>query len=173
MNYKRKKERPGFDPSTLGLSIFSADHQTTPLPLLINFTCKTFPNLFKAGLVTFLQDLHRTGCSLFCGEDAEANQLMLKRVLLAYARWNKSIGYCQGFNMLAALILEVMDKQESESLQVNPFFQLIRSILCLTFLDQSGVYFIMFSILSEAQTGKSMGYQTHLDYSIQICIMNF
>jgi hypothetical protein len=45
---------------------------------------------------------------------------MLKRVLLAYARWNKSIGYCQGFNMLAALILEVMDKQESESLQVNP-----------------------------------------------------
>jgi hypothetical protein len=47
-------------------------------------------------------------------------QLMLKRVLLAYARWNKSIGYCQGFNMLAALILEVMDKQESESLQVNP-----------------------------------------------------
>jgi hypothetical protein len=65
------------------------------------------------------QDLHRTGCSLFCGEDAEANQLMLKRVLLAYARWNKSIGYCQGFNMLAALILEVMDKQESESLQVQ------------------------------------------------------
>ena len=43
---------------------------------------------------------------------------MLKRVLLAYARWNKSIGYCQGFNMLAAIILEVMDKSESEALKV-------------------------------------------------------
>ena len=75
------------------------------------------------------QDLHRTGCSLFCGEDAEANQLMLKRVLLAYARWNKSIGYCQGFNMLAALILEVMDKQESESLQVKPHCD----IFCVAF----------------------------------------
>ncbi len=67
-----------------------------------------------------LKDLHRTGISLFCGEDAEVNQLMLKRVLLGYARWNKAIGYCQGFNMLAAIILEVMEKQESDSLQVNP-----------------------------------------------------
>lgn len=66
-----------------------------------------------------IKDLHRTGISLFCGENAEANQLMLKRVLLAYAKWNKSIGYCQGFNMLAAIILEVMEKQESDSLQVN------------------------------------------------------
>ena len=67
------------------------------------------------------QDLHRTGCSLFCGVDAEANQLMLKRVLLAYARWNKSIGYCQGFNMLAALILEVMEKSEPDALKVRYF----------------------------------------------------
>ena len=44
---------------------------------------------------------------------------MLKRVLLAYARWNKSIGYCQGFNMLAALILEVMEKSEPDALKVN------------------------------------------------------
>ena len=69
--------------------------------------------------VTKSQDLHRTGCSLFCGVDAEANQLMLKRVLLAYARWNKSIGYCQGFNMLAAIILEVMEKSEPDALKVS------------------------------------------------------
>ena len=62
--------------------------------------------------------MHRTGCSLFCGVDAEANQLMLKRVLLAYARWNKAIGYCQGFNMLAAIILEVMEKSEPDALKV-------------------------------------------------------
>ena len=58
---------------------------------------------------------------MFCGEDAHANQLMLKRVLLAYARWNKSIGYCQGFNMLAAIILEVMEKAESDALKVMIF----------------------------------------------------
>ena len=46
---------------------------------------------------------------------------MLKRVLLGYARWNKTIGYCQGFNMLAAIILEVMDKSEPDSLKVMIF----------------------------------------------------
>ncbi|CAH1644333.1 unnamed protein product [Spodoptera littoralis] len=65
-----------------------------------------------------LKDLHRTGCSLFCGAEGRENQAMLRRVLLAYARWNKDVGYCQGFNMLAAIILEVMDKSESDSLKV-------------------------------------------------------
>ncbi|XP_069958226.1 serine-rich adhesin for platelets isoform X2 [Cherax quadricarinatus] len=65
-----------------------------------------------------VKDLHRTGCSLFCGEEAEDNQAMLKRVLLAFARWNKGVGYCQGFNMLAAIILEVMERQESDALKV-------------------------------------------------------
>ena len=87
------------------------------------FTTLNFLHLTKIILlnmfVTKLQDLHRTGCSLFCGVDAEANQLMLKRVLLAYARWNKSIGYCQGFNMLAAIILEVMEKSEPDALKVT------------------------------------------------------
>ncbi|CAH2107292.1 unnamed protein product [Euphydryas editha] len=65
-----------------------------------------------------LKDLHRTGCSLFCGAEGRENQAMLRRVLLAYARWNKDVGYCQGFNMLAAIILEVMEKSESDSLKV-------------------------------------------------------
>ncbi|KAE8736934.1 hypothetical protein FOCC_FOCC017609 [Frankliniella occidentalis] len=60
-------------------------------------------------------DLHRTGCSMFCGQ---SNQAVLKRVLLAYARWNKAVGYCQGFNMLAALILQVMDRNEPDSVKV-------------------------------------------------------
>ncbi|KOB75982.1 TBC1 domain family member 30 [Operophtera brumata] len=64
------------------------------------------------------KDLHRTGCSLFCGAEGRENQGMLRRVLLAYARWNKDVGYCQGFNMLAAIILEVMDKSEADSLKV-------------------------------------------------------
>ncbi|EFX76613.1 hypothetical protein DAPPUDRAFT_106861 [Daphnia pulex] len=65
-----------------------------------------------------VRDLHRTGCSLFCGEDALPNQALLKRVLLAYARWNKAVGYCQGLNVLAALLLEVMNRSETESLKV-------------------------------------------------------
>ncbi|XP_047736915.1 uncharacterized protein LOC108679155 [Hyalella azteca] len=65
-----------------------------------------------------VKDLHRTGCSLFTGDDATANQAMLKRVLLAYSRWNKAVGYCQGFNMLAAIILEEVDKNESHALKV-------------------------------------------------------
>ena len=44
---------------------------------------------------------------------------MLKRVLLAYARWNKNVGYCQGFNILAALILEVVEGNEGDALKVS------------------------------------------------------
>jgi hypothetical protein len=56
---------------------------------------------------------------LFCGAAAEENQALLKRVLLAYARWNKAVGYCQGFNMLAALILQVMDRSETDSVKAS------------------------------------------------------
>ena len=66
-----------------------------------------------------MQDLHRTGCTGFCGTDAEEDRVVLKRVLLAYARWNKSVGYCQGFNVIAALILEIMEHVEDEALKVG------------------------------------------------------
>ncbi|XP_053200324.1 TBC1 domain family member 30-like isoform X1 [Panonychus citri] len=65
-----------------------------------------------------VKDLHRTGCSMFSGADSEHNQALLKQVLLAYARWNRGVGYCQGFNMLAAIILEVMDWDVDNSLKV-------------------------------------------------------
>ncbi|XP_022104007.1 TBC1 domain family member 30-like [Acanthaster planci] len=71
--------------------------------------------------VQIVKDLHRTGCSGFCGQDAEDDRVVLKRVLLAYARWNKSVGYCQGFNVLAALILEVMERVEDDALKVMIF----------------------------------------------------
>ncbi|XP_063230098.1 uncharacterized protein LOC134535110 isoform X2 [Bacillus rossius redtenbacheri] len=77
--------------------------------------------------VQIVKDLHRTGCSLFCGAQAEENQALLKRVLLAYARWNKAVGYCQGFNMLAALILQVMDRCEGDALKV--MIHLIEGVL--------------------------------------------
>ncbi|XP_023029096.2 uncharacterized protein isoform X1 [Leptinotarsa decemlineata] len=68
--------------------------------------------------VQIVKDLHRTGCSLFCGENGQENQALLKRVLLAYARWNKAVGYCQGFNMLAALILQVTERCETDALKL-------------------------------------------------------
>ncbi|XP_006886159.1 PREDICTED: TBC1 domain family member 30-like [Elephantulus edwardii] len=67
--------------------------------------------------IQIVKDLHRTGCSSYCGQEAEQDRVVLKRVLLAYARWNKNVGYCQGFNILAALILEVMEGNEGDALK--------------------------------------------------------
>ncbi|KAK7129786.1 hypothetical protein R3I93_019430 [Phoxinus phoxinus] len=68
--------------------------------------------------IQIVKDLHRTGCSSYCGQEAEQDRVVLKRVLLAYARWNKAVGYCQGFNVLAALILEVTEGNEGDALKV-------------------------------------------------------
>ncbi|XP_010612009.1 TBC1 domain family member 30 isoform X3 [Fukomys damarensis] len=68
--------------------------------------------------IQIVKDLHRTGCSSYCGQEAEQDRVVLKRVLLAYARWNKNVGYCQGFNILAALILEVMEGNEGDALKI-------------------------------------------------------
>ncbi|XP_055676630.1 mucin-2 [Lutzomyia longipalpis] len=65
-----------------------------------------------------VKDLHRTGSSLCSGPAGSLNQAKLKRVLLGYARWNPSVGYCQGFNMLGALILQVLDKNEGDTIKV-------------------------------------------------------
>lgn len=76
---------------------------------------------------TFIQDVHRTGLSLFSGDNSELNQALLKKVLLAYSRWNRHVGYCQGFNMLAALILEVLEWDIDNTLKVMIY--LIEGIL--------------------------------------------
>jgi hypothetical protein len=65
-----------------------------------------------------LQDLHRTGCSGVSGDENEEDRASLKRVLLGFARWNKSIGYCQGFNIIAALLLNVTERREDDALKV-------------------------------------------------------
>lgn len=46
-------------------------------------------------ILLLLQDLHRTGSSLFSGPAGSLNQAKLKRVLIGYARWNPEVGYCQ------------------------------------------------------------------------------
>ncbi|XP_076153077.1 TBC1 domain family member 30 isoform X2 [Alosa pseudoharengus] len=68
--------------------------------------------------IQIVKDLHRTGYSSYCGQEGEQDRVVLKRVLLAFARWNKTVGYCQGFNVLAALILEVTEGNEGDALKV-------------------------------------------------------
>ena len=63
--------------------------------------------------------MHRTGCS---NVDNEQDRALLKRVLLAFARYNKSVGYCQGFNIIAAQILEIVDKKEEDALMCMVIF---------------------------------------------------
>ncbi|XP_012560587.1 TBC1 domain family member 30 isoform X1 [Hydra vulgaris] len=65
-----------------------------------------------------VKDLHRTGCGWFFEHDTTEDRASLKRVLLGYARWNKVVGYCQGFNVIAALILQVMNGNEEQALKV-------------------------------------------------------
>lgn len=82
--------------------------------LSIAFNDRCNPDDDELG-VQIVKDLHRTGCSTFSGQDNEEDRALLKRVLLAFARYNKSIGYCQGFNIVAALILEIVDKKEEDA----------------------------------------------------------
>ncbi|CDW53398.1 RabGAP-TBC domain containing protein [Trichuris trichiura] len=79
-----------------------------------------------------VKDLHRTGWS---GYSNDRDRIMLKRVLLAYARYNKAIGYCQGFNVIAALIMEVMDNKEDQALKV--MIMLVEHVLPRGYFDQT------------------------------------
>jgi hypothetical protein len=77
--------------------------------------------------VQTVKDLQRTDCPVFFGTATKEKEKLLKRVLLAYARWNSVVGYCNGFNMLAAVILNVMDFSEGDALKV--MIHLIEGVL--------------------------------------------
>ncbi|KAK4470349.1 hypothetical protein MN116_005912 [Schistosoma mekongi] len=62
-----------------------------------------------------VKDLHRTGCEQF---ESDSDRASLKRVLLAYARWNKRVGYCQGFNVIAAAVLDVTARDEKKAFKI-------------------------------------------------------
>ncbi|CAF1224099.1 unnamed protein product [Rotaria sp. Silwood1] len=61
------------------------------------------------------KDLHRTGCNW---SSNESNRAILKRVLLAFARYNKTIGYCQGLHILTSVILDVINMNEEYALMI-------------------------------------------------------
>lgn len=90
--------------------------------------------------IQIVKDLHRTGHSLLAGPSGALNQAKLKKILMGYTRWNPEVGYCQvlymnieypeckftnidfqGFNMLGAIILQVMEKNEVDSIKVMIF----------------------------------------------------
>ena len=84
---------------------------------------RLFPSLFNSTLTDddkhldyqIVKDLHRTA-----NIGSTHDQQRLKRILLAYARYNPECGYCQGFNVIVALIMEVMET-EWDTLQVFIF----------------------------------------------------
>ena len=94
-------------PLSLSLPLFRS------LSLSLPSFCPSLPPSLP--LSPIFQDLHRTGTTGFTTEEEHA---ILKTVLLAYARHNQAIGYCQGFNILAALILKVVDFDERMALTV-------------------------------------------------------
>ncbi|CAD5125943.1 DgyrCDS14121 [Dimorphilus gyrociliatus] len=98
------------------------------------FNERSNPDDNKLG-VQIVKDLHRTGCSGFSGQDNDHERAMLKRVLLAYARWNKRVGYCQGFNVLAALILEVVERKEDDALKIMIY--VIDAVLPESYFDNN------------------------------------
>ncbi|KAF6024896.1 TBC1D30 [Bugula neritina] len=85
------------------------------LQFAFNDKCNPDDDALGAQIV---KDLHRTGCSTFSGIENEEDRVILQRVLLGYARWNKVTGYCQGFNVLAAFILNVTNKNEADALKI-------------------------------------------------------
>nr|CAB3266839.1 TBC1 domain family member 30-like [Phallusia mammillata] len=65
-----------------------------------------------------VKDLHRTGYASISPGSKHEDRLLLKRVLLAYARWNQGVGYCQGFNVLAALLLQVTSSDDEAAFKI-------------------------------------------------------
>ncbi|XP_055342739.1 TBC1 domain family member 30-like [Paramacrobiotus metropolitanus] len=109
-----------------------------------------------------VKDLHRTGCSGFCGEHNEKERSLLKRVLLAYARFRPSVGYCQGFNIIAAVILDVVDKDEEEALKIMIY--LIEHVLPPNyFANDLEALTIDLSVFQELVSNYLPALSSHLD----------
>lgn len=62
-----------------------------------------------------LQGLHLAGWSTV---QDEAKEIHLKRAILGYARYNKTVGYSQGLNIITALVSEVVNFKEEPTLKV-------------------------------------------------------
>lgn len=58
---------------------------------------------------------------MLSGASGQLYQAKLKKILIGYTRFNPEVGYCQGFNMLGAIILQVMEKSEVDSIKVMIF----------------------------------------------------
>lgn len=48
-------------------------------------------------------------------------QVVLKEVLLSFARWNGEVGYCQGLNMIGATLLQMTTGNKELTLKILIF----------------------------------------------------
>jgi hypothetical protein len=65
--------------------------------------------------VAISKDLKSNLTANYANSDDEAR---LRSVLLAYTRYNRSVGYCQGFNILATVVLRVTNGDEELCLKI-------------------------------------------------------
>ena len=72
------------------------------------------------------------------------NKKKLTNVLMAYSRRNSKIGYCQGFNLIAAKLLKLFDKEED-------VFWIFVQFSCAPLLkeDSCAAFFFLFFSQSE------------------------
>ncbi|CAH8855829.1 unnamed protein product [Trichobilharzia szidati] len=110
-----------------------------------------------------VKDLHRTGCEQF-GSDSD--RASLKRVLLAYARWNKRVGYCQGFNVIAAAVLDVTARDEKKAFKIMVY--LIDYVLPESYFAQNlqalSVDIAVFRQLLQTRLPELANHLDHLQY---------
>ncbi|XP_078276471.1 TBC1 domain family member 30-like [Rhinoraja longicauda] len=64
------------------------------------------------------KDLRQSSLKRYGGADQKRFAAALKRLLVAYARWNERTGYCQGFITPAAVILAAMGGDEGAAFKV-------------------------------------------------------
>jgi len=70
----------------------------------------------------------------------------LKNILVAYSRRSSSIGYCQGFNFLAARVLSIIDNEEKA---FWVFVQLIENLLPINYYSEMAGVMIDSTILNK------------------------
>lgn len=126
------------------------------------FNEKSNPDDDALGL-QIVKDLHRTGCGIMSRAEAEDERASLRRVLLAYARWNKAVGYCQGFNILASLLLDVTCGTEDEALLIMIY--LVDGILPSGYFAQNlRALSVDMAVFRSYMHMKMPALASHLDY---------
>ncbi|CAL8080306.1 unnamed protein product [Calicophoron daubneyi] len=145
--------------STLADHHLAKQHVDWDHVVSLAFNEKSNPDDHRLGS-QIVKDLHRTGCEQFGSDEDRA---ALKRVLLAYARWNKRVGYCQGFNVIAAAILDAIERDEKVAFKIMVY--LIDYVLPESYFAQNlQALSVDIAVFRQLLQSKLPDLAKHLDY---------